>query len=109
MLSQTITRSDGHGEAHGFVIGVADADGEPAAVHPGFEIQNAKHFHTVGRDGVLVPDNADVPEAQRFDERLDDLVMRYRPVRAGAGRSGNQLQLRPSDLAGGRHQGSCHR
>ena len=37
----------GEGQAHGLVVGVADADGKPAAVEGGFQVEDAEHLHAV--------------------------------------------------------------
>jgi len=52
------------------------------------EIEYAKLLHPVGRDGVLLVYNSDVPKAKRFEDRPNDLVMPERPVRFGRRRVG---------------------
>lgn len=59
---------------------VADADREPAAMHAGLKIQDAEYLHAVCRDGILVPQHADVPKAHRLDERLGNLGVWHRPM-----------------------------
>ena len=90
----------GHGQAHGFVVGVPDADGKPATVHAGVEVEHAEHLHAVFGDGVFLLDHADVPEAEGFDQGFDDFVVRNWPVGCGTGRCGyghscSRLNLSP--------------
>ena len=72
-------------ETHRLVVRVADSDGETASVDFGGEVENAEHFHAIGRYGVFVVNGADVAKAQCFDQSLYDFVMRYRAV-CGCGR-----------------------
>ena len=54
--------SNGHRQPHALVMAVADADGEPAAVHFRREIQGAEHLHSVWGDRIFVVNDADVPK-----------------------------------------------
>ena len=65
----------GHREAHRLVVRVADANREPAALEGGFEIEDAEHLHAVLGDRVFVAHDGDVPECERFEERLDDRMV----------------------------------
>jgi hypothetical protein len=70
--------ADAHGEPHAFVVGVPDADREPDAGDAEFKVQHPEHPHTVVRDGVLVANHFDAPEAEGFEKRLHDLIVRKR-------------------------------
>src|SRR5581483_11832860 len=86
-----------HCKAHALVVRVAHADGEAASLHLGCEIKNSEHLHAVGRYCVFVVDNSDVPEPERLDESLDDLVMRDRAVGFGCWRCRYQHQFFAGD------------
>jgi hypothetical protein len=45
---------------------------KPASLEAGTEIHHAEHLHAVGRDGVFLPYHANLSEAERFDQLLDD-------------------------------------
>ena len=63
----------GQTEAHGFVVGVADSEGIPRAVHSGFEVHHPEELHAVFGDGVFVADDVDVAEGQAFDHLLNEI------------------------------------
>jgi hypothetical protein len=79
-------------------MAVADADREPAAGHAGVEVEHAEHLHAVFADSVLLRDHANVAEAWGFDQGLDDLDRRHRPVSGRAQRCGDGGQLLSSQL-----------
>ena len=64
-----------NGQTHRSVIRIPDANCEPTPIKAGFQVEHAEHLHAVGRDGVLVANDADVSKAQRFNESLDNLVV----------------------------------
>ncbi len=64
-------------------MGIAQADGKPAALHFGCEVENAEHLHAVWRDCILVVDDSDVTKPESLDQCLHDLVMGDRAVRFG--------------------------
>jgi hypothetical protein len=72
---------------------VPEPNRETGAVHLGFQIENAEHLHPVRRNGVLVVHDADVSEAERLDESLNDLVMWNRAVGGGCCWCGDQGEL----------------
>src|SRR5260370_28371411 len=88
----------GHREAHGLVVGIPDADREPASFESGFEVEDAEHLHPVLGDGVLVPGDRYVPEGKRLGKRVDDEVVSERVVAFRAFWRRNDSQLFPSDL-----------
>ena len=55
--------ADREGQTHTLVVGISQADREPAAFESGFQIQDAEHPHAVGGDGVFVLEDVDLPEA----------------------------------------------
>src|SRR5712692_6198581 len=59
--------ADREREAHGFVVGVAEADRKSATLKDGFEVQDSEHLHPVFRHCIFVPHHGDVPEAQGFN------------------------------------------
>ncbi len=68
--------TDREGEAHGLVVGVSDADRESASVEGGFEVEDSEHLHAVACNRVFLPHHRDLSEAQRFDQRPDNLEVR---------------------------------
>jgi len=83
--------ADGHRQAHGFVIGVADADREVYAGEAAFEVEHTEHLHPVAGHGVFVAGDGNVPEGERLDKRGDDFRVRDRAV---GGRNGIRLRNR---------------
>ena len=65
--------SDREGQPHRLVIGIAQADREARIAVLVIQIERAEHLHAVGRDGVFVANDMDMPESERFDQRLDHL------------------------------------
>src|SRR5216684_1607136 len=88
----------GHRKAHGLVVGIPDADREPASFERGFEVEDAEHLHSVLGHGVLVPDDRDVPEGKRLGKRVNDEMMSERMMTFRAFWRRNHSQLFPSDL-----------
>jgi hypothetical protein len=74
-------------------VRVAYADGKPATIHAGVEFNDPEHLHAVFGDGVLLGNDADVPEAQGFDQGLDDFGVKDGPVSGRAQWCGNGGQL----------------
>ena len=85
-------------QAHAFVVAVADADGKPATLHAGVEVEDAEHLHAVLGNGKLVLDDVNVPEAESFNQGLNDFAVRYRPVCGCAHWCGNERELLTSQL-----------
>ncbi|MCU1275301.1 MAG: hypothetical protein JWO48_2732, partial [Bryobacterales bacterium] len=56
--------TDGHGQAHAFVVGIADPDGEWAAVHAGVKIEDLEQFHAILGYSVFIFNHADMPKTQ---------------------------------------------
>jgi len=75
--------SDREGQPHRLVIGIAQADREARIAVLVIQIERAEHLHAVGRDGVFVANDMDMPESDRFDQRLDHLAIRNRLVHRG--------------------------
>src|ERR1035441_8749651 len=73
-------KADAHGEAHALIVGVTDADREPDAGDAEFQVEHPEHPHAIVRDGVLVAHHFDAPEAEGFEQRFDDLIVRKRLV-----------------------------
>ena len=65
---------------------VAEPQGETAAFEARGQVHDPEHAHAVARDRVLVPDHADLPEAEGLGEPLDYLDVRDRLVRCGSRR-----------------------
>ena len=58
----------GHRQTHALVMRVARPNREAATLHLGFEIQNAEQFHAIRRHSLLVVDDPNVAEPERFNE-----------------------------------------
>ena len=85
--------ADGEREAHGFVMGVPDADREAEIGLRQVEVDHAEELHAGPVHGVLLLHDADVAEAQRFDEGVHDFDMRDGSVGRRAYRRRNQSEL----------------
>src|SRR5438309_3937833 len=73
----------GHRQTHALIVGIAKSDGKAASFHLGCEVENPKSFHAVSGDRILIMNDSDVPEAERLDQGLHDLVVRDRAVSFG--------------------------
>lgn len=80
IFEQTKTRQAcGQAETERFVVRVANADRETAAIHLGFKIENSKHLHAVIGSGIFFVHHGDVAKAQGFNQCLNNLVVRDQP------------------------------
>jgi hypothetical protein len=59
---------------------------------------NAKHLHAIAGSSVFFVHHGDVAKAQGFNQRLNNLVMRDRPVGCGCLWNWNLCQLRPPNF-----------
>ncbi len=85
----------GQAETERLVMGVANADREAASLHLGLQIENSKNLHAIVGSGIFFVHHGDVAKAQGFNQRLNDLVMRDRPVGCcclGAGICANSVR-----------------
>ena len=60
---------------------VAQADGEAAPVEAGTQVHHSEHLHAVRGYRVLLPDDTNLSEAERFDQLLHNRDVRDRLVR----------------------------
>jgi hypothetical protein len=72
VLAHEDSQANGATEAKGFVMAVAQAYGEPAALEAGAEVHHPEHLHAVRRHGVFFPHHANLAKAEGFDQLLDD-------------------------------------
>lgn len=69
-----------HDRRNRLLFRLPDADREAASVETGLEIEDPEHFHAVARDREFLGYNRNLPEAERLDEGIHDLVMRNREL-----------------------------
>src|SRR5215469_2633591 len=50
-------------ETQSLVVRISNTNGKSAILHLSFKIEDAEHFHAIGRDGEFFIDYADVAEA----------------------------------------------
>src|SRR5262245_48552709 len=95
ILANCDPEADYKPQPHRSVVSVPQTNREAASVELCFQVQNAEHLHSVARHGVFVPDDSDMAETQRLNQRLHDLVMGNGTVRLGSLRSADKRQLFP--------------
>jgi len=59
-------------------MGITQPNGKTTALHLCFEIEDAKDFHAVGGDRILIVDDSDVAKPEGPDESLHNFVVRDR-------------------------------
>ena len=57
---------------------VPNAYRKSTTLHFSFEIEDAEHLHSIGRDHIFFVDYADVAKAKGFNQSLNDFVVRNR-------------------------------
>ena len=62
------------------IVAVSQSDREPAALKSVGQVHHPEHLHPVRRNGVFLPDYANLPEAESFDQLLNHLDVRDRFV-----------------------------
>jgi hypothetical protein len=67
--------------------------GKSTTLHFSFEIEDAEHLHSIGRDRIFFVDYADVAKAKGFNQSLNDFVVRNRSVGSGCLGNGDLRQL----------------
>src|SRR4026207_1168494 len=92
VLADSDSKACGNGEPEGLVVTVANSDREAATFESSFQVQNSKHLHAITRHRVLVFEDTEVSEAERFDQRLNNSVVRNWLMRSRCVWRGDQCQ-----------------
>jgi hypothetical protein len=72
-------------------------------------IQDAEHLHAVARNGVFLPNYANLAEPESLDQCFDDHLMGHRAMGCGCGGRRHHGQFLSGNLAGGGKQNARFR